>query len=59
MPPPEKSADDYRREAQRVCDQAQAVKNGLVRTQLIGIAMSYEGVAATVEMLERVRAREG
>jgi pimeloyl-ACP methyl ester carboxylesterase len=50
-----RNSADYRREAAWVTQQAQQEKNGLVRTQLIGIAMGYAGVATTLETLERVR----
>ena len=53
--PAQKSSVDYRHDAQLVRDEAATVKSGLVRTELIGVAMAYDGVAALMETIERVR----
>ena len=51
----ERTADEYRAEADRVRREADAVGNGMLRASLIEIAMKYEGLARTAEMLARVR----
>ena len=45
----------YQKEAERLRQEAQTMKNDAIRRQLLGIAASYDGLAETVLILARQR----
>ena len=51
----EHTAEDYRREAERVRREAAAAKNESMRQHLLTIAAAYDGLALTVETINRQR----
>jgi hypothetical protein len=50
---PQHSADHFRIEATRLRRDAEQEKNTAVRLHLLGLALSFDGLAATVEMIHR------
>jgi hypothetical protein len=46
-------AGHYRSEAARLRKQAETTKRDTIRRQLVSIAFDYDGLARTVEMIER------
>lgn len=53
--PQERTAADYRAEAEQVRRQAQAATNQTVQRQLLAIAAGYDDLAKTVEIITRQR----
>jgi hypothetical protein len=53
--PGERTAEEYRAERDRVRAEAVGVQQSLLRMELIGVAMAYDGMARIAETLARVR----
>ena len=51
----EQTAEHYRREAERLRRDAAAANNESIRQHLLTIATAYDGLALTVEMINRQR----
>jgi hypothetical protein len=53
--PGERTAEEYRAEGDRVRAEAAGVQQSLLRMELIGVAVAYDGMARIAETLARVR----